>query len=222
MSDHFLIRLALTTPVILSHQTTLDGILAGLILQETGDMNKALSALPLAKQAGVWCGSCIFLQSPVQTNEIVMGPKVRQLETVGGDARPERGHEFRNRQTYVRAFSTPSAYFMGEGDLAEVKRLVSGMTGIGKKRSAGYGQVNISSSDFIDLDAPREQGALMLSDGTPSRPIPMSVWSELKSQAPVMRAFVRFEPPYNVTEPVECALPTRQHIDVSSVQSLMM
>lgn len=216
MSDHFLIRLSLTTPVILSHQTTLDGILAGLILQETGDMNKALSALPLAKQAGVWCGSCIFLQSPVLTNEIVMGPRQKQMADGGSK------HEFRNRQTYVRAFSTPSAYFMGEGDLAEVKRLVSGMTGIGKKRSAGYGQINISSSDFIDLANPRQQGALMLSDGTPSRPIPVPVWSEMNSQAPVMRAFVRYEPPYNVTEPVECVLPTRQQIDAASVQSLMM
>ncbi len=216
MSDHFLIRLALTTPVILSHQTTLDGILAGLILQETGDMNKAVSALPLAKQAGLWCGSCIFLQSPVMTNEIMMAPRQKQM--ADGSLKPD----FRNRQTYVRAFSTPYAYFMGEGDLAEVKRLLTGMTGIGKKRSAGYGQINISSSDFIDLANPRQQGALMLSDHTPSRPIPLPVWSEMNSQAPVMRAFVRYAPPYNVTDPVECVLPTRQQVDAESVQSLMM
>lgn len=232
MADHFLIRLELKTPVILSHQTTLDALLAGLKFQETGDLDRALADLPLRRQAGLWCGSSVFLQAPVLTDELVLGSSLRHQTLDPNLFRTKKtgryvavdpsGGDFRNRQSFVRAYSSPAAYFMGEGDLGEVHRLMLTMTGMGKKRGAGYGRIDFGRSEFIDLDYPRQQGALMLSDGTPSRPIPVKTWEAMNSLAPVWRAVVRFEPPYNLTEPAECVLPTHQHIEADRVNSLLM
>ncbi|MGZ3305924.1 MAG: hypothetical protein ACXU8U_08690 [Asticcacaulis sp.] len=231
-SSHFLIRLALLTPVILTHRTTLDAILAGLLFDESGDLDHALSALPLARHEGVWCGSSVFLQSPVLTDELVLGASVRPVSLDPALLRPKKtgryvaidpsGGDFRNRQTLARAYATPAAYFMGEGDLDEVRRLMRGMTGMGKRRASGYGQIDIEASEFIALDYPRQQGVLMLSDGTPSRPIPVDVWAGLRSLAPVLHAVVRYAPPYNLTEPVECVLPVHHNIDAGRVNSLLM
>ncbi len=232
MAGHFLIRLELKTPVVLSYHTTLDALLAGLKFQETGNLDLTLADLPLRRQMGLWCGSSVFLQAPVLADELVLGSAVRpqtldpfliKTKKNGryGMVDPSGG-DFRNRQSFVRAYASPAAYFMGEGDLAEVRRLMSVMTGLGKRRASGYGQVDLQRSEFIDLDYPRQQGALMLSDGTPSRPIPVTTWESLNSLAPVWRAAVRYEPPYHLGEPVECVLPTHQSIEADRVNSLLM
>ena len=232
MAEHFLIRLELKTPVILSHHTTLDALLAGLKFHESGDLDEALNGLPLRRQHGLWCGSSVFLQAPVLTDEVVLGSSVRHqaldpylIKTKKNGryiAVDTKGGDFRNRQSFVRTYSSPAAYFMGEGNLAEVRRLMMSMTGMGKKRGAGYGQIDLKRSEFVDLDYPRQQGALMLSDGTPSRPIPVATWESLNSLAPVWRAVVRYTPPYNLSEPAECVLPTHQHIEADRVNSLLM
>ena len=232
VAEHFLIRLELKTPVILSHQTTLDALLAGLKFHETGNLDEALNDLPLRREHGLWCGSSVFLQAPVLTDELVLGSSVRHATLDPHLIRTKKngryitvdpkGGDFRNRQSSVRTYSSPAAYFMGEGNLAEVRRLMMTMTGMGKKRGAGYGQIDLLRSEFVDLEYPRQQGALMLSDGTPSRPIPVRTWESLNSLAPVWRAVVRYEPPYNLTEPAECVLPTHQHIEADRVNSLLM
>ena len=230
--SHFLIRLALVTPLILTHRTTLDAILAGLIFAETGDLERALADVPLSRQDGVWCASSVFLQSPVLADELITGASVRPQSLDTGLFRTKRtgryvnvdpsGGDFRNRQTLMRSHATPAAYFMGQGDLDAVRRLMSVMTGMGKRRAAGFGQIDMERSEFIALDYPRPQGVLMLSDGTPSRPIPVATWARLRSLAPVQRAIVRFEPPYNLSEPAECVLPVHQQIDAGRVNSLLM
>jgi len=230
--SHFLIRLALVTPLILTHRTTLDAILAGLIFAETGDLNRALGDVPLAKQEGLWCASSVFLQGPVINDVLIAGSSVRpqaldaamfRTKTTGRYVNVDpSGGDFRNRQTEMRAHATPAAYFMGQGDLDEVRRLMGAMAGMGKRRASGFGQIDMARSEFIALDYPRPQGVLMLSDGTPSRPIPVEAWRRLRSLAPVLRAVVRFEPPYNLSEPAECVLPVHHHIDADRVNSLLM
>ncbi len=230
--SHFLIRLALVTPVILTHRTTLDAILAGLIFAETGDLDGAIAAVPLNRQEGVWCGSSVFLQSPVLVDEQVAGSMVRpqsldpaifRTKTTGRYVNVDpSGGDFRNRQTFMRSHATPAAYFMGQGDLDEVRRLMSAMAGMGKRRASGFGQIDMARSEFIALDYPRQHGVLMLSDGTPSRPVPVEAWTRLRSLAPVLRAVVRYEPPYNLSEPAECVLPVHHHIDAARVHSLLM
>ena len=229
---HFLIRLALVTPLILTHRTTLDAILAGLIFAETGDLERATGDIPLVKQEGVWCASSVFLQGPVLNDELIAGSSVRPQALDAALFRAKRtgryvnidpsGGDFRNRQTLMRAQAAPAAYFMGQGDLDEVRRLMGAMTGMGKRRASGFGQIDMARSEFIALDYPRPQGVLMLSDGTPSRPIPVEAWARLRSLAPVLRAVVRYEPPYNLSEPVECVLPVHHQIDAGRVNSLLM
>ena len=230
--SHFLIRLALVTPLILTHRTTLDAILAGLIFAETGDLERAVAEVPLRRQEGVWCASSIFLQSPVLADELITGSSVRPQALDAAMFRTKKtgryvnvdpsGGDFRNRQTLMRAYATPAAYFMGQGDLYTVYRLMRAMSGMGKRRASGFGQIDMDRSEFITLEYPRPQGVLMLSDGTPSRPIPVAAWARLRSLAPVQRAIVRFEPPYNLTEPAECVLPVHHQIDAGRVNSLLM
>ncbi len=230
--DHFLIRLALVTPLILTHRTTLDAILAGLIFAETGDLARAVTDIPLSKQDGIWCASSVFLQGPVLNDALIVGSSVRPHAVDAAMFRPKTtgryvnvdpsGGDFRNRQTVMRAHATPAAYFMGQGDLDAVRRLMLAMTGMGKRRASGFGQIDMARSEFIVLDYPRPQGVLMLSDGTPSRPIPIEAWARLRSLAPVLRAVVRFQPPYNLTEPADCVLPVHHQIDADRVNSLLM
>ena len=232
MSRHFLIRLPLTTPVILTHRTTLDAILAAQLFDETQDLDYATTRIPLEREHGIWCGSAVFLEKPVLVDEIVVGSSVRALSLDPALIRPKgtgryvaidpRGGDFRNRQSFMHAHATPAAYFMGRGDLDEVRRLMRTMTGMGKRRNSGYGQIDMAAAEFRLLDYPRAQGTLMLTDGTPSRPVPVDIWTQLKSLAPVLRAEVRFEPPYNLTEAVDCVLPTHQNIDADRVNSLLM
>ena len=87
----FIVRITLNTPVILNPVLTLDGLLARLALDLSGDAEAAIGGLPLERAGSIHKASHLFAEGPAPATPVNMVRNVRPGKTLTADmVRPQR------------------------------------------------------------------------------------------------------------------------------------
>lgn len=210
----FVIKISMATPVIPGRRLLLDGLLAALIYERTGSVERAHAEIPLDRSSGVWAGSQAFIDgnSPLR-GVMIVGSIRADMEITPDMIRPNGGRkalpridsargDYQNSLSEYTSINADAVWFCGTGDVAAVKDLLSDASGIGTKRSVGYGQV--SRIDVREVTG--HHVGLALADGSPARPVPVSIWGKLSNQRAALNA-ERFQPPYWQGDYALCAVP---------------
>lgn len=206
--EPFAVQIFFSSPVIRQENTelTLDAVLAAAINMETGDIERAHRDIPLKRSGPLWHGSSLFLVNPTP----IQAPFIANLSAVRNDCDgysgkiQRAGGDFRAFVDKYDAYAPEYAVWFGCGDLSAVERLLRLLPGIGKKSAQGYGQIK----EYLVIPIPRDR-SLMLEDGTPARPVPLSIWEQIPAARGGRHDAITFRPPYWDTRGTEmCAIPS--------------
>ena len=216
----FAIRIAVTTPVALSHLLHLDGLLGYALTARGG----SLEDLPLRRTDGVWHASAAMLETGMFGAAQVAVQKIKALKD---DSAPEGlFNGIKKAERTVGAMSTKyrsvlgefmtwagvrALWFTGNGDVDSVRDLLSDIRGIGGRMSVGYGRVGHISKEEIGNN---NEAGLVIKDGIAARTIPVDVWTSwgksLHPRAEIRNA--RPKPPYWTGEATRCVEPHQTDI----------
>lgn len=210
----FVMKITLGSPIIPGRRLLLDGLLSALIYEMTGSVAEAHSTIPLDRSHGVWSGSQAFLEgNPPLRNVNVCGSLRADFDVTPDMIRPNGKRKdfpaiYSNKGNYQNSFSeyttfeAQAVWFCGTGDVEAVRGLMAGVTGIGTKRSVGYGQVT-----RVDIRAIEGSNVgLVLADGSPARSVPVDAWRKISNRRALLNS-ERFQPPYWQGEYALCAVP---------------
>ena len=232
MAEAFRITAELATPLILSGEThlTLDALLSGVLFEDTGSVERALTEIPLERTHGVWHGSSVFLDScAIRTTEplraglgmrdigsgalerlalkrLSRGPRNGQLAHIDTirDA-------YQSTLEYYSGYRTPRVHWFGCGEIEVVEALLRGVPGIGKKRRQGYGQVAHIEIEPIEEDLSLSR--IVDGERIAMRPITFEDWQRLYGEAPTSSVgCTRPAPPYFKGEAHMCAIPPAREV----------
>ncbi|MGC8519778.1 MAG: hypothetical protein ACP5P4_14845 [Steroidobacteraceae bacterium] len=231
MKTAFVLTAELATPLILSVETflTLDSLLAGVIFESTGSIERALADIPLERTYTVWHGSAVFLEScairsmepfkrglgmrdigngaleRLALRRIERGRRRGQLSTID----TVRGPHQTTLSSYL-SYLTPRVYWFGCGDIDRVQDLVNGLPAIGKKRRQGYGQVAHIEIEPVETDS----SLSMVTAGTrhAMRPLTLESWERLYREQPSAIGCTRPSLPYFTGEAHLCAIPPAREV----------
>lgn len=185
MHKPFFVAATLASPVVMSRgYLTLDSLLAAAIFARTGDVDLAHNAIPLKRTGDVAHGSQMFATSgEMQTITMTMRLRNADLEPGAWVAdNPKSIHayniltdkdDYGSKMSDIISLNSRMVGWFGCGDMTQVQDLLSEVTAIGSKRSQGYGVVE--QWDVSEMNA---DWSLNL-HGTPARPMPSALWSEL-------------------------------------------
>jgi CRISPR type IV-associated protein Csf3 len=185
--DAFKITLNLATPVVTQEggYMTLDGLLAALKFEATGELEQAHNDLPLQRTQGVWHASAAHLDT-WHTGRIGFVANLRaahdmDIELIArkNDGQPHSKLGLTRRSDFgavmnsynSHAASTISWYAQGDAD--EVERMLQGVAFIGKRRASGFGQVNGMHIE------PDELNGVTGYFGEPLRPVPVAIFRDV-------------------------------------------
>lgn len=178
---------------------TLDGLLAAILFDESGDVEHAHSSIPLKNTDGLWHGSAAIYE-PQSMGKQVFVANLRAMhdleidlvarnavgkthKSLGLSRRRDFGAVLNSYQTITTEIIT----WYGEGDIAKIKDLMSTISFIGKRRANGFGE--IESIDIKESDLDGVLGYI----NEPLRPIPESLFQGDKSS---LRADAAWRPAY--------------------------
>jgi hypothetical protein len=192
---------------------TLDALLAAALFERTGDLEQAHSALPLAQTGGMWHASAALLEAPTQYRATLtaslharhdIAPEL--LRRGRGGVLPrigeKRRREYGNVQNPVEGFAATAVWWFAEGDPKEVETLLQGVRHVGKKHTAGYGEVGHRDIEPVDT----VNGVLDLA-GYPLRPIPGEIY---KGKGDAVVADAAWRPAYwKLENRAKCYVPER-------------
>lgn len=180
--DRFTIRAALVTPAIIS-TLTLDGLLGAVLFDEMQDIDKAHAAIPLRCRDGLYHASVAI---PVGTIELGKHGFIAGLRAThdldldlikqgkGGQPHRHMGltrrSDFGNVMNGYQTIVAQSIQWYAEGDPEQVLALLQEVEFIGKKRTAGFGQVRAWELMESDLDGITD------ANNQPLRPVPLPMW----------------------------------------------
>lgn len=180
--ERFTIRAALVTPAIIS-TLTLDGLLGAILFDQLQDIDQAHAAIPLRCQDGLYHASAAI---PVGTMEIGKHGFIAGLrathdldldlikQSKDGQAHRHIGltrrSDFGNVMNGYQTLAAQSIQWHAEGDADQVLDLLHEVEFIGKKRTAGFGQVRNWELMASDLDG------ITGADCQPLRPVPLTMW----------------------------------------------
>jgi hypothetical protein len=180
--DRFTIRAALVTPAIIS-TLTLDGLLGAVLFDEMQDIDKAHAAIPLRCRDGLYHASVAI---PVGTIELGKHGFIAGLRAThdldldlikqgkGGHPHRQLGltrrSDFGNVMNGYQTIVAQSIQWYAEGDPEQVLALLHEVEFIGKKRTAGFGQVRGWELMESDLDGITD------ANNQPLRPVPLTMW----------------------------------------------
>ncbi|WP_296716816.1 hypothetical protein [Tistrella sp.] len=221
----FVVRIQLSSPVILGKRLALDGLLAALLFERTNDIDTAHQAIPLARWGSVWRGSAALIEGPAPIREVVVIQALKpQHELSPSNLLPGRrgfprmdvaSGPFRNQMSKYISYDTPAIWYTGCGDIPAVSGLLADVTNIGTKRTSGYGEVHSVDIEEIDFD----RAGLTFVDGTPARAIPADEWATISNLEAEM-AYEPIEPPYWRSPHVLCAVPAHSIVAYAAVRRL--
>ena len=192
--------MSLLTPLITNGgYMTLDALLAALIFEQTGDLEKAHSEIPLMNTQGLWHGSAAIFEK-IDFSKKVFVANLRASHDLDLDliAKKASGVQHRRigltrRSDYGAVLNTysivtvPSITWYAVGDREKINRLLSNVEFIGKRRMSGYGQVAKFQIEDDDLDG------LVGHFGEPLRPIPVQLFTGNKAS---VKADASWKPAY--------------------------
>lgn len=197
--DKFTIRATLVTPAIIS-TLTLDGLLGALLFDELQNVDQAHAAIPLRCREGLYHASVAQFIDPIEsgTHAFIAGLRATHdldldLIKQGKDGGPHRSigltrrSDFGNVMNNYKTIAAKSIEWHAEGDAEAVLDLLHEVEFIGKKRTAGFGQVREWELIESELDGITD------TNGQPLRPVPLTMWS---GASDVIRADAAWKPAY--------------------------
>lgn len=213
----FVIYFELFTPLVLTHDLTLDSLLSAAVSHETGLRDDAvIPHIPLKQTHGVFHGS-ILMPSHVHTpRRMIRTSKIGGIRM--GDFDPNKyrpngksrylvinkaSGDYRNVMSTYQSVLIKSVKFYGCGDMARVEHLVRCyVLGLGKQASRGMGEI----MQFRLEELSDDHSLMHPSSGLPMRPIPLSLWHELSDES-LATGFYKTQVPYRTSEPVLAVSP---------------
>jgi hypothetical protein len=197
--DRFTIRADMVSPAIIS-TLTLDGLLGALLFDELQDVDKAHAAIPLR------CSDALFHASIAHAvgvpefgkHGLIAGLRATHdldlsLIKQGKDGQAHRHlglsrrSDFGNVMNGYQTLMAQAIEWHAEGDAEQVLELLQEVEFIGKKRTAGFGQVSNWQLLESDLDGIADAA------GQPLRPVPLTMWHGDKN---AIRADAAWRPAY--------------------------
>jgi len=170
---------------------TLDALLAALIFEQTGDLAKAHSEIPLMNTQGLWNGSAAIFEK-IDFAKKVFVANLRashdlDLDLVAKKAAGNphtkigltRRREFGAVLNSYPMVTAPSITWYAMGDREKIHKLLSDVEFIGKRRASGYGQVSNLQIEDADLDG------VVGHFGEPLRPVPVELFTGDKASLKV-------------------------------------
>jgi len=170
---------------------TLDALLAALIFEQTGDLEKAHSEIPLLNTNGLWHGSAaiyekndfekkVFVANLRAMHDLDLDLIAKKSDgsphkTLGATRRRDFGAVL-NKYSMV---SAPSISWYALGDKEKIHQLLSDVEFIGKRRASGYGQVKDLQIEEAELDG------VVGHFGEPLRPVPIDLFNGDKASLKV-------------------------------------
>ena len=229
MNDGFVVRFTLRTPIVLNPSVGLDGILARLVFDRTGDLERAHRKLPLQQREGVHFASQLFLEAPAPIASV---PLVRNMKPGMGltadMVRPQRGAklprvrthrgDFRTLMSRYSAYLPTAVWAFGSGDADSVRELLSDARAIGKKRALGFGE--IADMEFEQLAPPALFG-LTAMDGSPARILPVDLWQAIGGTGSTKRDYAPVHLPRWQSPQVECVLPAASVVSPARLRAML-
>jgi CRISPR type IV-associated protein Csf3 len=190
--DKLAITARLKTPLIIGGgHMTFDALLAALLFERTGDVEKAHNEIPLRCTNDVWHGSAAIVE-PFSSSKVSFVANLRPTHSLdpdllrqvdvkddGGQVIGKRLHrkisltrrrDFGAVMNGYRAFDAADVTWFAEGDGEVIERLVSDVHFIGKRRGSGFGEVAGWSVAAGDLDG------VIGPFGDPLRPVPVDLF----------------------------------------------
>lgn len=216
--DNFIVGIQLSSEVIIDRPGILfDCLLAHLIYQETGDLERAHSEIPLKYEHGVWWGSYSILEAPFSKSSRSIGRRLQAIHTItsentiSDDGRQVRVNDVKrisNILNEYESFHTPGIYFAATGDADKVHNLLMypdgspRIPGIGKLHTKGVGTVE---SITIEPEGHALAGLTTVS-GDVLRPIPVKSAPDIKLNG--IKGYARPLPPAWRGDAEMCYLPS--------------
>lgn len=197
--ERFTIKVDMVSPAIIS-SLTLDGLLGAILFEELQDVDQAHAAIPLRCVDGLYHASVAM---PVGTIEVGKHGFIAGLRAThdldpalikqGKNGHPHRHlgltrrSDFGNVMNGYKTLVAESIQWHAEGDAEQVLELLQEVEFIGKKRTAGFGQVQGWHLIESELDGITD------ATGQPLRPVPLPLWH---GDPDALRADAAWRPAY--------------------------
>ena len=234
MDEPFQLTIRLRSPVIFSgfHLPTLDAVLAAARYRQTGSLAEMLD-IPLKRTGDVFHGSVAMVVDPpaqvLQSRMYVLYRALRgQDMDIAGVQFPKTIDPARD-ETFQVVASQYATYFTaapatkrglgarsagpaltlvydgcGDGE-ACAALLADFLLGIGKRAGRGFGEIAPNGvGDPMEREA---DYSLKGPDGSPRRPIPVTLWAALGGAPDQATEEVSYYPPYNESPRSLCVMP---------------
>ena len=197
--ERFSITATLVTPAIIS-TLTLDGLLGAVLFDELQDVDRAHAAIPLRCRDGLYFASVALPVGKVELGKHTLIAGLRATHDLdldlirqGKGGQPHRNIGLTRRSDFgnvLNGYQTMLAEVIqwhAEGDPEQVLELLQEVEFIGKKRTAGFGQVRGWQLLESDLDGIAD------ATGKPLRPVPLPMW---QGNRDAIRADAAWRPAY--------------------------
>jgi hypothetical protein len=209
--ERFTITAELLTPAIIS-TLTLDGLLGAVLFDELQDVDAAHAAIPLRCRDGLYHASVALPVGAVEFGKhgFIAGLRATHdldinLIEQNKSGQPHHKIELTRRSSFgnvMNGYQTIVAKALqwhAEGDPDHVLELLQEVEFIGKKRTAGFGQVSNWQLTESVLDGIAD------ATGQPLRPVPITMW---QGDTNAIRADAAWRPAYWVLQHrAICAVP---------------
>lgn len=180
--ETFTITADLLTPAIIN-TLTLDGLLGAILFEELQDVDRAHAAIPLRCRDGLYHASMALPVGEAQGGRhgFIAGLRATHdldlaLIKLGAGGQPHRKIRLKRRSDFgnvmngYKTLVAPALCWHAEGDPDQVLELLQEVEFIGKKRTAGFGQVRGWRLAESALDGVAD------ASGQPLRPVPLAMW----------------------------------------------
>ena len=209
--ERFTIKADMVSPAIIS-TLTLDGLLGAVLFDDLQNVEEAHAAIPLRCSDGLYHASQAQPVGSPQHGKHTLIAGLRathdldlDLIKLGKGGKPHstlglaRRKEFGNVMNGYQTIMAESMQWHAEGDAEQVLALLQSVEFIGKKRTAGFGQVRGWRLVESALDGITDH------DGQPLRPVPLPLWT---GRPNVIRADAAWRPAYWLPQHrAVCAVP---------------
>lgn len=198
--DRFRVTMTMGSPIVSNGgYMTLDALLAALIFERTGDLERAHSEIPLQRTQGLWHASgAVFEKQDDASVSFVANLQARHDLDLDLIARNKAGNthtamgltrrrDFGAVMNSYRMLTVPEITWYAEGDVQTVEHLLHDVGFIGKRRASGYGQVATVRLEPDELDG--VTGFF----GEPLRPVPVELF---KGDQTALKADAAWRPAY--------------------------
>lgn len=210
--ERFTITVDLRTPAIIS-MLTLDGLLGAILFDDLQDVDKAHKAIPLRCSDGLYHASVAQTVGVCEAGKYTLIAGLRATHDLdvsqikqAKDGNPHRAIGLTRRSDFGNVLNSHgtimanSLQWHAEGDADRVLELLEEVQFIGKKRTAGFGQVQGWRLTESVLDGISD------ASGMPLRPVPLTMWH---GDANAVHADVAWRPAYWIPQHrAICAVPS--------------